>query len=77
MYTSLQKKGKKAIRRTKKELSDCDENWLVSRTNIDKQTIKISNNWMMDFWISTLQREEVNKVLVHLWPENKLSSDMV
>ena len=28
----------------------------------------------LKFWL--LQREEVNKVLVHLWPGNKMSSGM-
>ena len=48
----------------------------LSKMNIEKQTIKISEQLNIYFRIWLLQREEVNKVLVHFWPENKLSFDM-
>ena len=51
------KKKKRKIKRTKREIFDCDKIWWVSRTNTEKQKIKIFSEQLNDLFPNLVVRK--------------------
>ena len=75
MYVCVYKKS--FINNMKKLSKSCTITRVANpETTLKNKRLKLPINWMIYFRIWPLQREKVNKVLIPLWPGNKLPSDI-